>query len=277
MGRREARHRGTEGIALANSADSCLRARTSHLYHPEPQTFELGEQDVHNQSEGHHDGRRGRIPGHQRRPWPRTKAAPSASSAATCAATPRWNTPWARSAPAPWREPSPPWQSSGEPFTQGDHSLITCLFYAKSTAEGVSLEAPCTTTDGSGDRWYTLSHRHALATSQQVAVARAVWQLMGGTGKYAGVTGTCTYDSLVPDAGPGGDGGQSAPGIALSRTRTEAAVDRFRRADCARMAGGNGGWGCVVRLLGRGGWGRLPRHIQRGRAAGRSAHAKRKE
>ena len=97
--------------------------------------------------------------------------------------------------------------SSGEPFTQGDHSLITCLFYAKSTAEGVSLEAPCTTTDGSGDRWFTLSHRSVgdIATG-----GGGRWQLMGGTGKYAGVTGNCNLRHLVPHAGPGGDGGQCA-------------------------------------------------------------------
>ena len=84
--------------------------------------------------------------------------------------------------------------SSGEPFTQGEHSLITCVFYAKSTAVGVSLEAPCTTTDASGDRWYTLSHRSAgdLATG---GGGEGRWILMGGTGKYAGVTGTCTYDT----------------------------------------------------------------------------------
>ena len=84
--------------------------------------------------------------------------------------------------------------SSGEPFTQGEHSLITCLFYAKSTAEGVSLEAPCTTTDGSGDRWYTMSYRSAgnIATG---GGGEGRWELMGGTGKYAGVTGTCTYDT----------------------------------------------------------------------------------
>ena len=84
--------------------------------------------------------------------------------------------------------------SSGEPFTQGDHSLITCVFYAKSNAEGVSLEAPCTTTDGSGDRWYTLSHRSAGDIAPGGG-GEGRWILMGGTGKYAGVTGTCTYDT----------------------------------------------------------------------------------
>ena len=84
--------------------------------------------------------------------------------------------------------------SSGEPFTQGDHSLVTCVFYAKSTAEGVSLEAPCTATDGSGDRWYTLSHR-SVGDIAAGGGGAGRWQLMGGTGKYAGVTGTCTYDT----------------------------------------------------------------------------------
>ena len=84
--------------------------------------------------------------------------------------------------------------SSGDPFTQGEHSLITCVFYAKSTAEGVSLEAPCTTTDGSGDRWYTLSHRNAGDIAAGGG-GEGRWILMGGTGKYAGVTGTCTYDT----------------------------------------------------------------------------------
>ena len=84
--------------------------------------------------------------------------------------------------------------SSGEPFTQGEHSLIRCVFYAKSTAEGVSLEAPCTTTDASGDRWYTLSHRSAGDIAAGGG-GEGRWQLMGGTGKYAGVTGTCTYDT----------------------------------------------------------------------------------
>ncbi len=61
-------------------------------------------------------------------------------------------------------------------------------------SEGVNLEAPCTTTDGSGDRWYTLSNRSDGDTAAGGG-GDGRWQLMGGTGKYAGVTGTCTYDT----------------------------------------------------------------------------------
>lgn len=84
--------------------------------------------------------------------------------------------------------------SSGEPFTQGDHGLISCLFYATSTAEGVSIEAPCTITDGSGDRWYTMSRRDA-GDMASGGGGEGRLELMGGTGKYAGVTGTCTYEA----------------------------------------------------------------------------------
>ena len=84
--------------------------------------------------------------------------------------------------------------SSGETFTEGEHSLVKCVFYARSTAEGMSLEAPCTTTDGSGNRWYTLSQRSAGDTATGGG-GEGRWELIGGTGKYAGVTGTCTYNT----------------------------------------------------------------------------------
>ena len=84
--------------------------------------------------------------------------------------------------------------SSGEPFTQGEHSVIRCVVYARDTGEGMSLEAPCTTTDGSGDRWYTLSHRSA-GDMAAGGGGEGRWELMGGTGKYAGVTGACSYET----------------------------------------------------------------------------------
>ena len=83
--------------------------------------------------------------------------------------------------------------SSGEPFTEGEHHLVTCIVYAKSTAEGIDLEAPCTTTDASGEEWYTLSHR-SVGNVSEGGGGEGRWELMGGTGKYAGVTGSCTYE-----------------------------------------------------------------------------------
>ena len=62
----------------------------------------------------------------------------------------------------------------------------------------MNLEAPCTTTDGSGDRWYTLSHRNAGDIAAGGG-GEGRWILMGGTGKYAGVTGTYDTSYLTED------------------------------------------------------------------------------
>ena len=88
--------------------------------------------------------------------------------------------------------------SSGEPFTEGEHSVIECLVYGKSTDTGIDLEAPCNTTDASGDRWYTLSHRSAGSVSVGGG-GEGRWDIMGGTGKYAGVSGDCTYETSYLD------------------------------------------------------------------------------
>ena len=81
-------------------------------------------------------------------------------------------------------------QSSGEPFVEREHSLVTCMVYAKGSTDGISLEAPCTTTDASGDMWYALSKR---SEGDVATGGGGGWELMGGTGKYADVTGRCSY------------------------------------------------------------------------------------
>ena len=85
-------------------------------------------------------------------------------------------------------------KSSGAPFEEGQHSLVMCLVYAKSSVEGIDLEAPCTTTDPFGDRWYTISKR-SVGDVAAGGGGEGRWELMGGTGKYAGVTGRCTYET----------------------------------------------------------------------------------
>ena len=40
-------------------------------------------------------------------------------------------------------------ESSGGPFVEGEHSLVRCVVYARSSAVGMGLEAPCTLTDAS--------------------------------------------------------------------------------------------------------------------------------
>lgn len=90
-------------------------------------------------------------------------------------------------------------KSSGAPFTEGGHWRIACVVYARSSDSGIDLESPCTLTDESGDRVYLLAERRA----GDVAVGgggRGFQRIVGGTGRYAGVTGECPYTtSYLPD------------------------------------------------------------------------------
>ena len=91
-------------------------------------------------------------------------------------------------------------ESSGGPFVAGGHSEVTCVVYAKRSAVGMELEAPCTSTAASGDRLYMLSRRSA-GNVEEGGGGEGGLELLGGTGEYAGVTGTCTYrtDYLAND------------------------------------------------------------------------------
>lgn len=80
--------------------------------------------------------------------------------------------------------------SSGGPFNVGDSRTLECLVFAKKTARGIDLDAPCASADSSQDKMFILSRRKAgdMDTGGQ---GRS--EIQGGTGKYAGITGSCTY------------------------------------------------------------------------------------
>ena len=59
-------------------------------------------------------------------------------------------------------------ESGGGPFVEGGHSLAKCVVYAKSSAVGLEVEAPC---------------------------SEGRLEFMGGTGEYAGVMGSCAYET----------------------------------------------------------------------------------
>ena len=90
-------------------------------------------------------------------------------------------------------------RSSGGPFAEGGNYRAACVVYVKKSDAGIDLEAPCAFTDSDGDAWYTMSKRQA----GDVAVGgggQGNQRLVGGTGKYAGVTGDCPYTtSYLPD------------------------------------------------------------------------------
>ncbi|MDP7232774.1 MAG: hypothetical protein QF759_01420 [Alphaproteobacteria bacterium] len=83
-------------------------------------------------------------------------------------------------------------QSSGGPFVVGESTVAVCVVYGKKSDAGMDLEAPCTQTDTSGDKLFTLSKRNVGDTDTGGGGdGRA--QIIGGTGKYVGITGSCTY------------------------------------------------------------------------------------
>ena len=86
-------------------------------------------------------------------------------------------------------------ESSGGPFVVGAHSRITCMVYAKQSEAGLELESPCVTINAMGDKQFTLGKRTLgdIGGAGQGGEGRG--QLLGGTGKLAGVTGSCSYET----------------------------------------------------------------------------------
>ena len=84
--------------------------------------------------------------------------------------------------------------SSGGPFVDGMHSTVECLVFARSSDDGIAIEAPCVNTDLDGDHLYTTSIRE-LGTVETGGGGAGRWELRGGTGKYAGITGSCGYEA----------------------------------------------------------------------------------
>ena len=86
-------------------------------------------------------------------------------------------------------------ESSGGPFMEGSNRYSECLVFSSSVDGSLSLlEAPCADTDASGDILYS----RAVRKEGEVVAGGGgpgVWELLGGTGKYAGVTGTCSYET----------------------------------------------------------------------------------
>lgn len=85
-------------------------------------------------------------------------------------------------------------EGSGGPFAAGEHSHVTCVVYGKRSTAGLALEAPCTSTTAAGDRLYSISKRSAGGVEAGAGGAGSL-ELLGGTGKFAGVTGACTYQT----------------------------------------------------------------------------------
>jgi hypothetical protein len=88
--------------------------------------------------------------------------------------------------------------STGGPFPAGSSTVFVCMVYAKKGSAGFDLEAPCTGTDPeSGDKMFTTSLRKAGDIPAGGAGRQSI---LGGTGRYAGITGSCSFEvTYLPD------------------------------------------------------------------------------
>ena len=76
-------------------------------------------------------------------------------------------------------------QSSGDPFAVGGHIEMKCVAYGRTSASGANLEASCTGRASTNDELYLISRRTGETGRSE---------LLGGTGMYEGIAGTCDYD-----------------------------------------------------------------------------------
>jgi len=83
-------------------------------------------------------------------------------------------------------------KSSGGPFVEGSSGLYGCIIYAKKTSAGMELEAPCQGTDSSGDKMFATARRK-VGDVNPGGGGTGRSEIQGGTGRYAGMTGSCTY------------------------------------------------------------------------------------
>ena len=82
--------------------------------------------------------------------------------------------------------------SSGGPYVVGENFVLSGIIYAKKSAAGMELESPGTLTDSSGDMSFNMARRKAGDQAVGGGGAGSM-ELVGGTGKYQGVTGACEY------------------------------------------------------------------------------------
>ena len=85
-------------------------------------------------------------------------------------------------------------QSSGGPFVEEATHLMTCVTYAKTSETDVDIRGGCRLTDGSGDSWFALAERRE-GDLRDSGGGSGRWYIVGGTGKYAGISGSCSYET----------------------------------------------------------------------------------
>jgi hypothetical protein len=91
-------------------------------------------------------------------------------------------------------------KSSGGLFTEGASDVAECILFAKKSAAGLDLEAPCSTTSPAGDKIFSVAIRK-IGDVTPGSTGTGKSHIAGGTGKFSGITGDCTYkvENLPPN------------------------------------------------------------------------------
>lgn len=90
---------------------------------------------------------------------------------------------------------------TAEPLRSGVFDADT-VFLSRREGDRLSLEGYSLRRDADGDEWYSRLKR-VSGTQEQGTRGEGRYELLGGTGKYRGLTGSCTYgvSNLSGDAG----------------------------------------------------------------------------
>ena len=88
--------------------------------------------------------------------------------------------------------------SRGPLFPEGQSFLTSCVVFSEKSADGFSLKAPCTFTEpkeADGDELFALLTREQGDLGAANRGGGGGVDLVGGTGKYANLTGQCSYET----------------------------------------------------------------------------------
>jgi hypothetical protein len=82
--------------------------------------------------------------------------------------------------------------SSGGLFPEGLSNVTDCVVFAKKFDAGIDVQSYCTSVYPSGDKVFSTSTRKA-GDLNQGGGGEGKSDLIGGTGQFAGIKGSCTY------------------------------------------------------------------------------------
>lgn len=88
-------------------------------------------------------------------------------------------------------------ESSAAPWDTGAIGRVSCVAFVRTDADGANLTGYCNMTDTGGDTWFGQTRRRDFNPS---GGGDGVLEILGGTGKYAGIKGSCAYTvGALPD------------------------------------------------------------------------------